>query len=124
MAQTCLAANLSDQSTSRTRACTVHLALLRRFFFDLVATFFHVPARVVGTTEEWDEIMSEHAELRANLLSGFRKGADQRQSLEAKDAYMERHKTARPSSNVASINENTIIPAKRRANGARVKKEV
>ncbi|KAJ4377795.1 hypothetical protein N0V83_000625 [Neocucurbitaria cava] len=99
-------------------------SLLRRFFFDLVATFFHVPARVVGTTEEWDEIMSEHAELRANLLSGFRKGADQRQSLEAKDAYMVRHKTARPSSNVANMNENTIIPAKRRADGARVKKEV
>jgi hypothetical protein len=62
---------------------------LRQFFFDFVVTHFADSVHVAGTTEEWDEVLVEHADARSFLLRGFRMGNNQRQIIRYKEEYME-----------------------------------
>jgi hypothetical protein len=45
---------------------------LRRFYFDFVMTYFSFPDRLQGTIEEFDEILSDHGDIRSLLIQNFR----------------------------------------------------
>ncbi|KAF1842096.1 uncharacterized protein K460DRAFT_370101 [Cucurbitaria berberidis CBS 394.84] len=87
---------------------------LRRFFFDLVVAHFNDRARVVDTTEEWWQVMKEYVDFGELLLGVLRTGTDRRHLIKDKDIYMEK---------VHETSENMITPAKRDADGRRVKRE-
>ena len=95
---------------------------LRRFFFDLATAHFHNTARIVGTAEEWDEFLQDHADVRVFLLGGFRMDFHQRQFFKTMDAYMEKEQV-QPSASASGLSHTGTTPAKRTADGALVKEQ-
>ena len=63
---------------------------LRRFYVDFVATYYGESSRVTSSTEEWDEVMQEHDDVRIFLLHALRAAPIQRKFLKDVVNYMEK----------------------------------
>jgi hypothetical protein len=62
---------------------------LMQFFCAVVVTHFADSTRLKGTTEVWDQLVLEHADLRKFLLERFRTVPDARQHVRAEEEYMD-----------------------------------
>jgi hypothetical protein len=63
---------------------------LRRFYLDFSATYFSDPYHVTGSTEEWDQVMQEHEDVRIFLLDALRVAPEQRNVLKGVGDYAEK----------------------------------
>ncbi|KAJ4377794.1 hypothetical protein N0V83_000624 [Neocucurbitaria cava] len=62
---------------------------LRQFYFAYVVEHFATPMRLRGKTEEWDELLLHHADLRAALLQSFRSAPEDRLTVGAEMVYLD-----------------------------------
>jgi hypothetical protein len=62
---------------------------LMQFNCDFVVTHFTNPMRLKGSTEEWDELMLEHAGLRRFWLKSLRTVHQARPSMKAENEYLD-----------------------------------
>jgi hypothetical protein len=62
---------------------------LRRLYLNVLAINFADSDVVKGAPEEWDEVLSDHADARTFLLGAFRDSKD-RKSLQGVEEYMEK----------------------------------
>ncbi|CAO2648017.1 Nn.00g089390.m01.CDS01 [Neocucurbitaria sp. VM-36] len=62
---------------------------LRQFYFSYVVEHFATPMKLKGSTEEWDEVMLHHADLRSVLIKSFRVAPEDRLKVESEKAYMD-----------------------------------
>jgi hypothetical protein len=97
---------------------------LRKFLLGYVARHFSDFVRVVGTTEEWDEIIGEYADARSFLLRGFRMSVNNKDTgnIKGKEEYMETGEEER-AAHVRAKDGQKISLGKRNADGVLVKRE-
>ncbi|KAH7345934.1 hypothetical protein BKA66DRAFT_325945 [Pyrenochaeta sp. MPI-SDFR-AT-0127] len=62
---------------------------LRKFYMALVIQHFADPNRLKGSTEDWDELLLDHADVRLSLLQSFRTAPEQRTRLGGRKDYMD-----------------------------------
>jgi hypothetical protein len=63
---------------------------LRKFYFAFVIEHFANPDRLQGSTEEWDDLLLAHADLRQLLLQNLRMAIEERATVENEVEYLER----------------------------------
>ena len=62
---------------------------LRRFYLDVLATYFAGSDAIEGAPADWDEVLSDHADARTFLLGAFRKSHSSKW-LQGVESYMEK----------------------------------
>ncbi|KAF1842095.1 uncharacterized protein K460DRAFT_178797 [Cucurbitaria berberidis CBS 394.84] len=62
---------------------------LRQFYLDYVVEHFADPTRLKGTTEEWDELLIHHKDLRMLVFQSFKTAPDQRRFVQSEMNYMD-----------------------------------
>jgi hypothetical protein len=68
---------------------TASSSRLRELYVALVATNFSRRDRVLGSTDEWDELLLEHADMRSLLLQSLRVDDSERDFVQGKQHHME-----------------------------------
>lgn len=64
---------------------------LRKFYFTFVVEHFDNPDRLQGSTEEWDDLLLTHADLRLLLLQNLRITVEERATVGVDTDYFDRY---------------------------------
>ncbi|KAF2822379.1 hypothetical protein CC86DRAFT_372916 [Ophiobolus disseminans] len=83
---------------------------LRQLYLQLVVQHFANPLRLRGTTENWDELLLDHADARLLFFQNFRIAPEQRNLVKAEQEYMDHEKPLLEALSKMELQDQATIP--------------